>query len=112
MGIRPAAIIFVNNDLTTNVQERLVRQLHIDEVIDGYAFDDRVTADPNYPSNIKQLNLRLMVVRSFEELENRALADVVIFVKAGLAAVLKNNFGPPAFTCEVLDIYWGKLSVY
>jgi hypothetical protein len=112
MVIRPSAIIFVNNDLTDNVQTRLVRQLHINEVISGTEFDARVAADPDYPSNIKQLDLRIMVLRSFEELDNRDLADVVIFIKAALASILKNNFGPPGFTIAVLDIYWGKLCIY
>lgn len=112
MAIRPSAIIFVNNDLTDNVQTRLVRQLHINEVISGTEFDARVAADPDYPSNIKQLDLRIMVLRSFEELDNRELADVVIFIKAALASILKNNFGPPGFTIAVIDIYWGKLCIY
>jgi len=104
MAIRPAAIIFVNNDLTDNVRDMLVRQLHIDEVIDGYVFDDRVTADPNYPQSIKANDLRLMVVRSFRELENRTLADVVIFVAHGLAAIEENKFGPRAQTYPVVDL--------
>ena len=37
-----SAIVFVNNDLTQNVQDALVRQLYINEVMDGYEFDQRV----------------------------------------------------------------------
>lgn len=112
MAIRPGAIVFVNNDLTPNVRAALVRQLHINEVLDGYGFDQRVTANSNYPEEIRSNNLRLMVIRSFEELENRALADVAIFVSHGLAAVLKNNFGPPGITTAVQRITWGKLCVF
>lgn len=112
MAIRPAAIVFVNNDLTDNVSNMLVRQLHIDEVIDGSTFDARVAADPNYPRTIKANDDRLMVVRSFRELENRTLADVVIFVAHGLAAVEENKFGPKAQTYPVVDLTWGKLCIF
>lgn len=110
--IFPPAIVFVNNDLSQNVENMLVRQLHIDEVVDGYVFDDRVIAIPNYLASIPAQNLRIMVVRSFEELENRDLAQVVIFVKAGLAAILVNGFGPPGLTFPVVNLTWGKLGVY
>ncbi|MAE84330.1 MAG: hypothetical protein CMB80_16430 [Flammeovirgaceae bacterium] len=112
MAIRPAAIIFVNNDLTNSVRDMLITQLHINEVVDGYVFDDRVTADSAYPSTIKANDQRLMVVRSFLELDNRALADVVIFVAHGLAAVLENNFGPKGQTHPVVNLTWGKLSIF
>lgn len=112
MAIRPAAIIFVNNDLTDNVRAMLVTQLHVNEVIDGYVFDDRVTADAAYPATIKANCQRLMVVRSFLELENRALADVVIFVSHGLAAILENNFGPKGLTHSVVNLTWGKLCIF
>ena len=112
MAIRPAAIIFVNNDLTDNVKTMLVRQLHINEVIDGYVFDDRITADADYPNYIKINNLRLMVVRSYLETDNRELADVAIFVAHGLAAIEKNNFGPRGQTYPVVNLTWGKLNIF
>ena len=108
----PAAIVFVNNDLTDNVQARLIRQLHISEVISGETFDSRVDSDSEYVNKIKQLNQRVMVVRSFATINNRDLADVLIFVKNGLAAVETDKVGPPGITFEVLDLYWGKLGIY
>jgi len=112
MVLRPAGIIFVNDDLTTSVQNALVKQLHISEVIDGYTFDARIAASSDYIDNIKLLDMRIMVVRSFEELDNRSLADVVIFVTNGLASVLQNNFGPPGITFAVLRLTWGQLNVF
>ena len=112
MAIRPAAIVFVNNDLTDNVRNMLITQLHIDEVIDGYVFDTRVAADSAYPGTIKAQCRRLMVVRSFTELTNRTLADVVIFVSHGLAAILENKFGPRGLTHTVLKLTWGKLCIF
>lgn len=112
MVLRPSGIVFVNNDLTDNVRAHLVKQLHINEVLDGYVFDDRVASDPEYLNRIRQFQLRVMVVRSFEELENRQLADVVIFVSHGLAAILENNFGPHGQTYAVLDLTWPQLCVF
>ncbi len=108
----PPAIIFINDDLVPQVRAWIVRQLHINEVIDGYVFDARVAADSSYPDKIRQLGLRLMVVRPFNELENRTLADVVIFVKNGMAAIEKNKFGPPSCSYPVSNLYWGQLCIF
>ena len=112
MPLKPAGVIFVNDDLTDNVKSHLIRQLFISETIDGYEFDDRIAANPEYINLIKQLDLRIMVVRPFTELENRTNADLAIFVSHGLAAVLDNNFGPPGLTIEVLNITWGNLCFF
>ena len=112
MGITPAAIVFVNNDLTDSVQNMLVRQLHIDEAMDGYVFDNRVLSNPDYPNQIKRSNLRIMVVRSLFEIDNRQLADLVLFIKAGLASCLVNRFGPPGDTFKIIDITWGKFGLF
>ena len=112
MVLRPAGVVFVNNDLTTSVQDALVKQLHITEVIDGYVFDERIVNNSAYVDIVKQLDQRILVVRSFEELTNRTLADVVIFVSAGLASVLNNKFGPPGETSAVCRLTWGKLCIF
>lgn len=111
----PPAIIFVNNDLSASAREHLVRQLFINDVQDGYEFDANVAADEDYPSKIRQLNLRIMVVRSFADradVSTWTLPDVVIFVKNGLAAVEKNKFGPPGLTLRVIQLTWGGLGVH
>ncbi|KKN70841.1 hypothetical protein LCGC14_0427330 [marine sediment metagenome] len=112
MVIRPAGVIFVNDDLVPGVQSVLAKQLHISEIIDGYTFDQRIIASPNYVNVVKQLDLRILVVRSLEELTNRALADVVLFVTHGQASVLNNKFGPPGITSAVTRLTWGKLSIW
>lgn len=103
----PNAIIFVNNDLTPGVQGPLVRQLYISEVITGEEFDLRVEADPNYPLIVHQNDMRLLVIRDFADGYNRELADVAIFVKAGLAAIEDNKYGPHGVTMAVdtINIY-------
>lgn len=108
----PTAIIFVNNDLTPSVSNMLVKQLYIDEVIDGYVFDQRIESDGYYLGTIAQSQKRLMVVRSFTELENRSVADVVIFVKNGMAAVETKKVGPPGLTFKILNLTWSKLKIY
>jgi len=108
----PAGIIFVNNDLTVSVRNALVKQLYINDHMTGAEFDAIIAADPDYPAKVKQLNQRIMVIRSFEEDANRALADVVIFVAHATAAIEANNFGPPGLTYPVDSLTWGKLCVY
>jgi len=108
----PAGIIFVNNDLTNSVRNALVKQLYINDYMTGTEFDNIIDADPDYPSKVKQLNQRIMVIRSFEEQNNRDLADVVIFVAHATASIERNKFGPPGITYPVDSLTWGKLCVY
>lgn len=112
MSLIPGAIIFVNDDLNDQVKEHLIKQLHINAVFDGYVFDQIIEADELYPQKIRQLQRRVMVIRSMQELENREIPDVVIFFKHGLASVLKNNFGPPGITVPALKIHWTQLCVF
>lgn len=108
----PGAVIFVNNDLTSNVLEHLLRQLYIDGYdgyISGTEFDARVAADPNYPTIVHLQNLRILVIRDFWDGYNRNLADVAIFVKAGLATIEANKFGPPGQTFPVTTLTIYKL---
>lgn len=89
----PSAIIFVNNDLTDQVKNYLAKQLFISDIMDGYTFDNNVSYDPNFIKNIYIENNRLLVIRSFWELTNRDLADVVIFVKEGMGYIIQNKSG-------------------
>lgn len=113
----PSAIIVVNNDLTDNVRDMLVKQLLIDEVLDGYTFDALIDGYAildgySYSSEIKKLNKRIMVVRSYQDTFDRTLTDVSIFVKLGMAHVLHNNIGPHDITYKVVNLTWDKLCVY
>lgn len=119
-----SAIIFVNNDLAPSTQSHLVRQLFITEVIDGATFDLGINSPDGYQDGyidgynqdqIKRLDQRIMVVRSFADratVSTWALADVVMFVKQGLCAVEVNKFGPPNITIPVLKITWGFLGIH
>lgn len=108
----PPAIIFVNNDLVPQVVNYLIRQLHLNEVMDGYEFDHRVSTDPNYPDVIKSLNLRIMVIRPFNDYTNRELADIAVFAKNGMFSIERNKFGPPYRQLKIADVYWGKLCIF
>ena len=90
----PPAIIFVNDDLTNNVENVLMTQLYISEAITGEEFDARVSGEPEYPRIVHINGLRILVIRSFRHRHNFHLADVIIFIKAGLAAVESNRCGP------------------
>lgn len=121
MGAVPnTAIIFVNNDLSESAQAHLVRQLFITDILTGDVFDLFYNtdgydgyADGYGAATFKQR--RLLVIRSFQDrgtVSTWSLADVVIFVKAGLAAVERNKFGPPGLTLPVLKLTWGSLGFF
>jgi D-Tyr-tRNAtyr deacylase len=114
MAVVPPAIIWCNNDISQQIQETIVRQLFIDEVIeDGYVFDLRVVADPDYNSTIKKQQKRLMVVRTFEDLVNldsKSQADILLWVSRGLIAV-ECKSGHCA-TFRIADISWKALGMY
>ncbi len=109
----PPAIIIVNNDLSSSIQSTLVRQLRIDQVIDGYTFDQYIAADPTWPDTIRDVHeQRIMVVRPLYELQNREYADIVAFVSHGMIDIEKNKFGPPIRQLQVKKIHWGQICVY
>lgn len=103
--IIPAAIFFINADISDITKNTLKLQLSINEVLTDIEFDARVQADPNYSINIHLNNLRILVIRqNLQDYTNRELADVVLFIKQGLATVLKNNFGPPTLAVLISHI--------
>jgi len=105
----PPAIIFVNADLSDNVKAAVQRQLFINETITGSEFDSRISVDSNYPQEVHGNGLRILVIRSFDDYTNRDLADIVLFIKAGLAAVEQNKYGPPGQTFQVDHMYPSQL---
>ena len=109
--IYPSAIIFVNNDLTENVKDMIERQLNISETLDGYVFDNYVLS-ATYLDDIRKDFKRILVIRSFEELDNRNLADIVCFVKNGLIAIEENKFGPHRGTFPIVNLTWRKLGIF
>lgn len=97
----PAAIIFINADMTASQIKNFEKQLYINETMSGTEFDARVVADPNYPEIVHGQDLRILVIRpDFRDYTNRELADVAMFVKQGLVAVEKNKFGPHDLTYQ------------
>lgn len=95
----PSAIIFVNYDLGVTAQLNLQSQLRITEILSEPEFDTRVAVDPNYPVIVHLSQQRILVLRSdFHDPFNRDLANIVLFIKGGLATVLKNNLGPPTLS--------------
>jgi len=113
--IPPNALILFNNDLVDDVRAYIVKQLYISEAITGTEFDARIAANPDYPILIKQLNLRIMVERSFKELNNRELFDLILFLKNGLvSAECRRPFAnfPPGLTFPLKDLYWGKFGIF
>jgi len=112
MTILPAAIIVVNNDLVTSIQDKLSQQLHLNEIITGDEFDSRVSTDSAYPDSVRLDGQRILVIRPLDMVFDRTLVDVIIFIKNGLASVLTNKFGPPGATYPVCRLYWGQLCIF
>jgi hypothetical protein len=108
----PGAILFTNDNIPDQVRDTLRKQLAITTLMDGATFDGYVELYPTWPTYVKNKLERVMVMRSFRELDNRTLADVVIYVNNGMAAIETNKFGPPGLTYRVAELYWGKLMVY
>lgn len=134
----PPAIFFINSDITyppiipipeyigadpplyvgdqdpanqiselTNLQQQLL----IDDTITKQEFDARVAANPNYPRIVHLQGLRVLVILTdFHDQVNRELADVVLFIKQGLASVEKNKFCEPQQPRLSLDIQ--RLNIY
>jgi hypothetical protein len=100
----PAAIIFVNNDLTDQVKSVLQSQLFISDTMSGEEFDARVAADPNYVNIVHNTFQRILVIRTFWNQTNRDLCDIAMFFKNGLLAVETNKYGPPGGTYSAANI--------
>jgi len=109
----PGAVIFINDDIDGYVTDTLEKQLFIYETMTGTEFDARVVADPNYPTVIRNMHMRILVIRDdFRDYANRELADVAMFISHGMASVLQNNFGPPGLSISIVQLYIYKLLRY
>lgn len=94
----------MNNDVSDAVQETIIRQLYIDIIMTGDAFDGYVAANDGYADELKSNNKRVLVIRPFSDYSNRSLSDVAIYIKEGLAAVEVTKNGPPGFTYPVVNL--------
>jgi len=112
MNVIPAAVVLFNNDLVDSVRAYIIKQLHIDEAITGAEFDLRIAANPDYVALIKQLELRILVERSYKELTNREQFDLVLFLKNGICACELNKFGPPGISFPLKNLYWGQFGIF
>jgi hypothetical protein len=125
----PSAIIFVNNEVTLSSLNTLAThtgiqinglapftptgsavagidlQLQITETIWFEEFNRRVAADPNYPKIVHLNHDRILVIlKDFQCITNRELADVVMFFKQGVVSVEKCKYGPPGFSLDAQRI--------
>jgi hypothetical protein len=101
----PPAIIFINNDLSSQVLSVFVRQLFITEVLTAAQFDGYVAADGYWVSDQLYDGYRILVLRDLWDQTNRDLADIVLFAKDGLVSVEQNKVGPPNITLQINQVY-------
>jgi hypothetical protein len=112
----PAGIVFVNSDISDSVKDKLITQLFIDYVLTGDEFDAMIVADPTYPAKIKQFRKRTLVIRTYAQgnivnnIPNRSLADILLFVANGMANMLTNCGHSPSF--PVVSVTWGDFGVF
>lgn len=124
MSFPRGVIIFVNKDLTQNTLKYFIKQLKINKVYDdnfdgydGYLnFDGYITSFPDYLNSIRRDNLRVLVMREYNfhtaPIPDSSYANVVVFIKSGMVAVLKNKIGAPAQTFLLLNLTWSQLGVF
>jgi hypothetical protein len=101
----PPAIIFINNDLSSQVLSVFVRQLFITEVLTAAQFDGYVAMDGYWPAEQIADGYRILVLRDLWDQTNRNDADIVLFAKSGLVSVLCNKIGPPDITLPINQVY-------
>jgi len=102
----PSAIIFINETISNSVKDVLIKQLFITESITGDEFDNRLLSDPNYVDIVHLNNKRILVLRSFiEPIPNNFNADIIMFIKNGLASIISNKIGPYGYTTSIQSIY-------
>ena len=107
----PGGVIFVNSDISSQVLEVLKRQLFIGETIDYGVLNSNVENDGYYLDKLKLNSERVLCIIDFTQ-DNRDNADVVIYIKHGLAYIEKNNFGPPGLALPVDKLYIHALLRY
>lgn len=84
----PSSYIASASELTT-----LQTQLFIDDTMSKAEFDARIAAEPAYPVIVRLRGLRILVILpTFQDEVNKHCADVVVFLKTGLAYVERNRF--------------------
>lgn len=105
ISFNPPFIIFINTDLTSNIQNVFTRQLYLTQIMDAATFDGYVANDGYYVNNIHIDGYRIMVMRDLQDFNNRDKADIVLFAKSGLVSVLTNKIGPPNITLPIDRVY-------
>jgi len=88
------------SDASVSELTNLQIQLFIDDTMTKEEFDKRMYVMPDYATVIHLRNLRILVILpSFHDHYNREYADVVMFMKLGLANVLRNRLAWPGRGC-------------
>jgi hypothetical protein len=88
------------SDASVSELTNLQIQLFINDTMTKEEFDKRMYVDKNYATILHLRNIRILVILpSFHDHYNREYADVVIFLKQGLANVERNRLAWPGRGC-------------
>ena len=87
------AIIFINNEISSQEKLTLQNQLVITEIISSEELDLRINKNPNYPQIIRSSGIKLLVTIPTNDLNTKNIADLVLFLKQDLIYVVSNKSG-------------------
>jgi hypothetical protein len=112
----PAFIIFLNDNVVAQIQGVFSRQFYLTQIMSAAVFDGYVAAqgfdgygNSIFAQNIHADGYRIMVLRNYQDLTNRNLADIVLYSQNGLVSILFNKYGPPAGTFGIDRCYLSQL---
>jgi hypothetical protein len=112
-SISPPLVIFINEDITSEVLSVIQRQFFITQTFYGWAFDGYVARDGyNFICPIYANGYRYLVLRDLQNHTNRDLADIVLFARNGLISVEQCKYGPPGTTFTIDRAYLTALLEY
>lgn len=103
----PHLIIFVNKELTEQVQSVIEQQLFITVTLSHQQYN---TLDPDILDGYTRTD-RVLVLIDYQDtpLLHDGYADTVLFFSNGLLSVQKNKYGPPGLTWTAATINLNQL---
>ena len=107
--ILPSAIIFVNDDLTNNVRNKLKTQLFLTHTFTNNQFIDLIDKKPEFIDEVKTKNFRVLVEQNLHDIQNIEYADFLIFVRHGLVSVLDLQTKNIKGIYPVVNITWAQI---
>ena len=107
--LAPALLIAINTDLSSEVLSITQQQFFIDDTINNEELTARFNADPNYLSEIHGNNLRVLVVKPANDLNNLDKFDLILYFKNGLISVEGCKYGGVGISYPLRSSYLSQI---